>query len=774
MSALVTSISVAARRMGTRDECVPNGYMSKMMGVRGEADMFFFGDEWLPNQAEDESFKFPAIQLANNNPYDQREYLVTNGLGTYASATLWGANTRRYHGLLVASLQPPVRRTVLFSRIDEVISAKGVETNLATNYWKSGSVSPHGFESLIVFYPLPVPTWIYQVAGGLLVKQVAMMPEQQQVAVGYTWHGDSIRTTTRDARDLNEGEETAQLRLHMLVNHRDFHSATTASDHWHFEQHQESDCVRIRAFPDAQPLTIYYDRGTYSQTSDWYRDYYWPRESERGLEDREDCYHAGVLEANLRSGQSVTIFGAIDDVLYRSINDVVKISWAHKRQLLTLASAITVPVEHDIETLGTSALLTLAAGDFVVRRQSTRSNSIIAGYHWFSDWGRDSMISLPGLALSTGRTKVARSVLETFGAYLSEGMLPNFFPDSGQAPQYNTSDATLWWASALLRYYRETTDTQFIREQLPLLESVVEWHQKGTRHGLKMDASDGLISAGDASVQLTWMDAKVGDLVVTPRSGKAVEINALWYNFLKTIEFLYCATGSAGLYESPPGKPGLVGSSRKSEYYSEIAELVKSNFSKFWNEKAGCFYDYIRDDGVADNAIRPNQLLAASLTFPVATPKQAKSMLAVVESDLLTSKGLRTLSPHDLDYKDSYGNGKEQANQYDRDITYHQGTVWPWLFGPWVECRIYAYGNEPENYKFIAEKLGPILDHVLSEGCIGSVSEIFDGDAPHAARGCIAQAWSVAELLRILKDYPGIAVLDTAGSERARDRLPIV
>lgn len=480
-----------------------------------------------------------------------------------------------------------------------------------------------------------------------------------------------------------------------------------------------------------------------------------------------------MLEATLRSGQSVTIFGAVDDVLYRTIDDVVKISWTHKKQLLTLASTSTVPVEHDIQALGTSALLTLAADDFIVRRQSTRSNSIIAGYHWFSDWGRDSMISLPGLALSTGRARAARSVLETFGAYLSEGMLPNFFPDSGQAPQYNTSDATLWWASALLRYYRETTDTQFVREQLPLLESVVEWHQKGTRHGLKMDPDDGLITAGDASVQLTWMDAKVGDLVVTPRSGKAVEINALWYNFLKTIEFLYCATGSAGLHESPPGKPGLVGASRKSEYYSEIAELVKSNFSKFWNDKAGCFYDYIRDDGVADKSIRPNQLLAASLTFPVATQAQAKSMLDVVESDLLTPKGLRTLSPHDLAYKGNYGDGKEHANQYDRDITYHQGTVWPWLFGPWVDSRIYAYGNEPENYKFIAEKLAPIFDHVLSEGCVGSVSEIFDGDAPHQPRGCVAQAWSVAELLRILKDYPAITLHDTAGSERTKHKLTV-
>jgi predicted glycogen debranching enzyme len=599
-----------------------------------------------------------------------------------------------------------------------------------------------------------------------------MMPEKQQVAVGYTWHADTVRTQPVHREDPSDAPAAfaqapavAELRLHLLANNRDFHSTTTGSNEWRFEQQQDSELVRIRAFPGAQPLNIYFDRGTYTPLSDWYRDYYWPRENERGLEDREDCFHVGMVDATLDSGQSVTIFGAIDDVLFRSIDDVVRISWAHKREILKNAGTSSAPIDHQ--------LLTLASDDFVVRRQSTRSNSVIAGYHWFSDWGRDSMISLPGLALSTGRPNVARSVLQTFGAYLSEGMLPNYFPNSGQAPQYNTSDATFWWASALLRYYNETSDTHFVREQLPLLESVVEWHQKGTRHGLKMDPSDGLIAGGDANVQLTWMDAKVGDLVVTPRSGKAVEINALWYNFLRTIEFLYCATASAGLHEFPPGKPGLLGSSRKSEYYSEIAELVKANFDKFWNKKAGCFYDCIGNDGRPDASIRPNQLLAASLAFPVATKEQARSMLSLVEAELLTPKGLRTLSPHDASYKGSYGNGKEEANQYDRDITYHQGTVWPWLFGPWVDCRIYAIGNVDENLELIAETLQPIFHHIQSEGCIGSISEIFDGDIPHLARGCVAQAWSVAELLRVLKDYPALAKFDTTGSDARNDGLSV-
>lgn len=725
--------------------------------------MHFFARDWLRRQADDVDLNASSIDLTAKDPHDQREYLVTNGLGSYASANIWGANTRRYHGLLVAALQPPVRRTVLFSRIDEVIEVDGVESSLSTNYWRSGSVAPTGYEFLSEFFVLPVPTWIYRLNGGQLVKQVAMLPEKQQVAVGYTWFRD-YATTTSDKERRSQPEAAADaevaaaahLRLHLLVNHRDFHAATTGSQDWRFLQEQHDDFVRISAFDGAQPLSIYFDRGVYTAFPDWYRDYFWPRESERGLEDHEDCFHPGMLDVQLRSGQSVTIFGAVDAVYLRNIDEVVKTSWAKKRQLLSHADALSAPVELQ--------LLTLAADDFIVRRQSTRSNTIIAGYHWFSDWGRDSMISLPGLTLATGRSQIARSVLETFAAYLSEGMLPNYFPDSGQLPQYNTADATLWWASALLRYYRETTDTEFVLEQLPLLESVVDWHLKGTRHGLRVDPDDGLITGGDTSVQLTWMDAKVDGLVVTPRSGKAVEINALWYNFLRTIEYLYCAAASAGLGSSPPSKPGLVGASRKSDYYGELAHKVQSSFAKFWNEKAGCFFDTISVEGVPDKAIRPNQLFAASLTFPVATKDQARSMLAIVEAELLTPKGLRTLSTHDADYKGLYGNGKEQANQYDRDITYHQGTVWPWLFGPWADSRIYAHGTDRVNQEFIAERLQPIFRHILNEGCVGSVSEIFDGDYPHLPRGCIAQAWSVAELLRVLHDYPALIKSDTACS----------
>ncbi|MBI4532348.1 MAG: glycogen debranching protein, partial [Candidatus Melainabacteria bacterium] len=371
----------------------------------------------------------------------------------------------------------------------------------------------------------------------------------------------------------------------------------------------------------------------------------------------------------------------------------------------------------------------------VVDRYSTSGKSIIAGYHWFSDWGRDTMISLPGLTLSTGRAEVAREILKTFGQYLSQGMLPNTFPDSGMTPLYNTADATFWWAWALLKYFKATQDKEFVSTQLPLLDSVVTWHEKGTRYGLHVDPEDGLVTGGEAGVQLTWMDAKVGDYVVTSRQGKAVEINALWFNFLKILEYLYATVG---------------GDNSK---YTILANKVSSGFLAFWNPETSCLVDVLHQDGTRDTSVRPNQLIALSLPFDILPTDKARSVLAVVEQELLTPMGLRTLSPKDPVYKGRYGEWKPVASQYDRDITYHQGTVWPWLLGPWVDARIKIWGATKENFQYVAEHLQGIRRHIVGEAGLGYVSEIFDGDVPHHACGSIAQAWSSAELLRVLTDY---------------------
>jgi predicted glycogen debranching enzyme len=663
---------------------------------------------WLVSQVGEYEPGIPLVDVSEKRADDEREWLITNGLGSYASASIWGANTRRYHGLLVVALEPPVARHVLLSRIDEVLDGQ----QLSTNHWTSGAVSPEGYKLLESFTIYPIPTWVFAVAGGYLVKQVAMTEGKQEVVVGYTWIGD----------------KTAHLSLSLLVNFRDFHSQTKGSLGWVFPQRVETGRVRVRAYDSAPELVIAFSRGAYQVDPSWYWNYYWPREHERGLEFREDNYRAGLLEVNLEPGSSVTLRAGLDSGLKAgTIQEAVRSAAVRHNALVARAGKQQC---EDVKRL------VLSTDSFIVERRSTSGHSIIAGYHWFNDWGRDSMISLPGLALCTGRPEIARGILKTFGHYLSQGMLPNNFPDSGMTPAYNTSDAAFWWAWALLRYHDATGDSEFIASQLPLLESVVDWHRKGTRYGLHMDESNGLISGGQPGVQLTWMDAKVGDYVVTPRHGKAVEINALWYNFLRTLAHMLRTTG---------GEAGE---------YDVLADKVREGFRSFWNTDARCLFDVLRDDGTADASIRPNQILALSLPFPLLEGDRARSVLAVVERELLTPFGLRTLAPSDHAYQGRYGADRTVANQYERDITYHQGTAWAWLLGPWVDARMKVYGRAAENVGFIAERLKPIRDHILGSAGLGSVSEIFDGDAPHHPCGCIAQAWSVAELLRILTDYP--------------------
>lgn len=721
--------------------------------------MSFDFAKWLRERVGDNDLSCPLLNMTGVTPADEREWLVTNGMGSFASGSVLGANTRRYHGLLVASLDAPVRRTMMFSRIDEVAEVGGARVELACNYWGSGDVAPHGYKHLKAFTSKPTPTWVYALSGGTLVKQVMMLPKKQQVVVGYTWLPDG------------ESKSSLKLELHLLANYRDFHSPTRGAQDWRFEQNLSGSGVNVKAFDSARQLRISFDSGTYKESGSWYWKYQWPREYDRGLDDHEDNYHLGTLEVELEAGKTVTLCGSLMAALgdentnnsaaeHISAEDALKAVVAHQKELLRLAGN---PENAMLRNL------VLACDQFVVDRKSTQAHSIIAGYHWFGDWGRDSMISMPGLTLSTGRTDIARGILKTFGRYVSQGMLPNFFPDSGQEPEYNTLDATLWWAWSLYKYYQATGDLKFVGEQLPLLDSVVDWHRKGTRHGIKLDENDGLVAGGEPGVQLTWMDAKCGDLVVTPRQGKAVEINALWYNLLKTLEFFHRTlapgavqvSGNAASSLHQGAEADAVGATTVSavidntvaDTYSRLAEKTRQGFAQFWNVELGCYYDVIHEDGTRDASIRPNQVFALSLPFQCIDAEQAKSALEVVERELLTPKGLRTLAPGDPDYKGIYGCGLASANQYMRDITYHQGTVWPWLLGAWVDARIKVYGADESNKSFIRERLKGLATHLTEEGCVGSISEIFDGNAPHRDRGCIAQAWSVAELTRVLSEH---------------------
>jgi predicted glycogen debranching enzyme len=367
-----------------------------------------------------------------------------------------------------------------------------------------------------------------------------------------------------------------------------------------------------------------------------------------------------------------------------------------------------------------------AAEQFIVQRGSHRS-SVIAGYHWFTDWGRDTMISLPGLALTTEKFVTARDILSAFADNLSEGMIPNRFPDEGDQPEYNTVDATLWFVHAIGEYLRRTNDISFIRGNLYSgLIQIVDWHERGTRYGIRV-TDDGLLRSGEEGVQLTWMDAKVGDWVVTPRTGKAVEIQALWYNALCQLEKI-----AARLSDQ-----------RTADYCRKLADRASKSFNeKFWNDEAACLFDVVRDDGTMDASLRPNQIFAVSLPFSMLSEERALSVVQVVERELLTPYGLRSLAPSDPAYR-----GRYEGDSVARDGSYHQGTVWGWLMGPFITASLKIQGRTAESIAQARERLKNFRQHLMDAG-IGQVSEIFDGDPPHTPRGCIAQAWSVAELLR--------------------------
>ena len=667
---------------------------------------------WLRNQTGRADLSIAAFDAGSIQAADEREWLVTNGLGSYASGSISGATTRRYHGLLAAALEPPTKRTMVLSRIEEHVNGD----NLATSVWGPDVVSPRGFEKVIAFSATPVPTWAFDVGDAILIKQVLMSPGAQQTIIGYSMVGKS-----KDSRPL-------AIDLHFLVNNRDVHQETKGQHQWRFKQEIGAKRVKIQDNDKAPELTIAYPRGAWRDEPDWYWGYWWPRENERGLNDREDLHHAGVLGFDLSDGESVAVVASLESIvvvprLEDAVCEVVDYQELLWEQAGNPVHAVT-------------RKLVLAADQFVVWRNSVDAYTLLAGYHWFTDWGRDAMISLPGLTLATGKPDVARGVFSTFRRYLNQGLLPNSFPERGDKPSYNSADASLWMAWSLKEYLDWTGDIEFVKQLLPDLEEVVDWYLRGTHHNIRIDA-DGLVCADDPTVSVTWMDARCDGEAVTPRLGKPVELSALWYNFLRTLETLHELAGSDG------SRHGL------------LAEQTRVGFQKFWNAEKNCLFDVIRLDGSKDDAVRPNQILAVSLHLDLLSDQQARAVLKTVEAKLLTPFGLRSLAPAEPGYTGVYGGGAASASPKQRDMSYHQGTVWAWLLGPWIDSRMRVYGKTDDNVAEItAQLLMLFLHHLPNEAGLGSISEIFDGDAPHAPRGCIAQAWSVAELLRVLAEYP--------------------
>lgn len=638
---------------------------------------------------------------------EQREWLVSNGVGGYASGTVSGNLTRRYHGLLIAALRPPVGRTQLIARLEEIATYDGSDYGLATNRWASGAVEPKGYLHIESFrLEGTTPVWRFALANALLEKRVWIRQGENTTYVQYS---------------LLRGSAPLRLVLKALVNYRDFHSSTHAGD-WRMRIEPVERGIQITAFDDATPFYLLSAGAKFEPKHEWYRDCFLPMENARGLDDREDHLSAATVNVELVAGRSVTF------VLTTNL-----------QAELDAAKSLADRVEHEknldakwveSDRAGASAApawirqLILAADQFIVKRslpEELDGRSIIAGYHWFGDWGRDTMIALPGLTLTTGRPEIAKKILLAFARYADGGMLPNNFPDAGGQPGYNTVDAALWYFEAVRQYFDATKDAEAVLKLYPVLVQIISAHLNGTRYNIHVDAADGLLYAGEEGVQLTWMDAKVGDSVVTPRIGKPVEINALWYNALKTMAKLAPTVGKA------------------SESFLKMAEVVKRNFSKFWNSGPNCCYDVIDDPRIGNDAsLRPNQIFAVSLPESPLPPHQQKAVVDICARQLLTSHGLRSLAPGEPGYQGHYAGGPRE-----RDGAYHQGTVWGWLLGPFVLAHLRVYGDPKAAQSF----LEPLGMQISSYG-LGTLGEIFDGDAPFTPRGCIAQAWTVAEVLR--------------------------
>jgi len=636
----------------------------------------------------------------------QREWLVTNGIGGYASGTIAGLLTRRYHGLLVAALKPPLGRTLMLTKLDELALYDGRVYPLHTNRWANGTVGPHGYEHIERFsLEGTIPVWRFACADALLEKRIWMAPGENTTYIHY---------------QLVRGSQPLNLTAKALVNYRDYHHQTQAQN-WRMTVVPLTEGVCVSAFPEAVQFQILSDRAEVTLNHEWYYGFELAIEQQRGFDDLEDHLHVATFQITLMPEETVTIVASTDTRPKLDGVTTLKARRAYEQKLLGLWRS-SRPAESKESSSFTNRLV-LAADQFIVNRATPddpQGKTIIAGYPWFSDWGRDTMISLPGLTLCTGRPEIARSILRTYARHVSEGMLPNRFPDQGETPEYNTVDATLWFFEAIRAYHASNADEDLIAELFPVMADIIDWHCRGTRYNIHLDPADGLLYAGEEGVQLTWMDAKVGDWVVTPRIGKPIEVNALWYNALRTIARI------AREVRQPH------------QEYDAIADRAQARFGRFWNAELGYCYDVLDGPNGDDASLRPNQILAVSLPDSPLSSAQQRSVVEICGRALLTSYGLRSLASNQPDYRGIY-----TGNPLQRDGAYHQGTVWGWLLGHYAIAHLRVHGNPAK----ARELLEPMVHHLYSHG-VGTMSEIFDGDAPMQPRGCIAQAWTVAEILR--------------------------
>ncbi|WP_341526384.1 amylo-alpha-1,6-glucosidase [Nostoc sp. UHCC 0302] len=758
---------------------------------------------------------------------DTREWLLTNGLGSFASGTVSDVRTRTYHGWLFAATNPPSGRTLLLSHLEASLEVLGGVVALGTNFWGNRQIEPTGYKLLRCFDINPVPKWIWGDENWQLSRQLVM---PYGIGTGDWVLGTGGQGEKSEQRTRGQGEEFTQcpmphvqspqpqfchrvliqyryegtdaaiLRLRLLIGDRDFHHQQTASTELQFSQLLEQQQVCLQAINSGRfgiPWHLRWTKGNYHPDAVWYWNYGLPEETQRGLGDKEDLYSPGYLTVTLQPGDTVTLearvgfpdpeqsilptetfpeaveaeqerlcqlFGReageqeknyqhliLHDASYlKSGNPFGSSSWGKPPDARGLANAALSPLASPLgrrpdclttamapecpisDTPSPILQQLLKAGDqFIVYRASIASPTIIAGYHWFNDWGRDTLIALPGLALVPQRFDLAKGLLRTFGHYCRQGLIPNAFPDVNGEPIYNSIDAALWWIEILGLYLEATQDWEFLAEQFPVVQQIYKAFVGGTRYNIQVDATDGLVSWDARGVALTWMDVVIEAQPVTPRRGKPVEINALWYSAL-----CWISQWAERLSKLEVAEP--VRLAKQGQRYAQQAQQVKASLQKFWNSQLGYLYDTIEPDDRRNFQIRPNAVVALSLHHCGFSPQQGRQVLELAATTLLTPYGLRSLDPGDPEYIGQY-----IGNPHKRDRAYHQGTVWSWLIGPYIRAWQRFYPEQPLPFDW-----QPLVDHFLSDACLNSISEIFDGDAPHTPRGAIAQAWSVAEMIR--------------------------
>ncbi|MBV6441085.1 MAG: glycogen debranching protein [Haliscomenobacteraceae bacterium CHB4] len=655
------------------------------------------------------------ISFKNTHPDFQeltsKEWLLTNGIGGYASSSVIGANTRRYHGLLVASLNPPTARTVMVSKVEEcIVFNRDCAFGLSSNQYP-GALHPQGFQYFKFFERKPLPRVKFEAHGHHLLKTVFMVHGSNTTIIEYQ----------------NTGDTTFKLRLTPLFVHRDYHALSRENNFDDYWMRPQNGCYVLYAHYGAPPLYFNFSSGEFSESRHWFKNLEYIRERERGLDYREDAFSVANIDVVLKPGAKAHLIFSTDEKMAKVDPEMLKIKELERLEQIAPKNE------------GDSFLrdLMLAGEQFIVRRNSTDGYSLIAGFHWFADWGRDTMIAMRGLTIATGKREVSKSILETFLHSVNRGILPNRFPDNpGDAVEYNTIDATLWLFVALYEYHQKFQDLSFIAEHLDTLKDILEYHIAGTRYNIHV-TPEGFLAGGEGLAQLTWMDARIGDYVVTPRHGCPVEIQALWFNALRIYQY----------FAGTLGKPY--------EKYQAIGDSLRVHFKKYFVRPNGSLNDVVKfsdqlpesSDPAADTSVRPNQIYVVSLPFSLLEKDAEMRVVEIVRQHLLTDYGLRTLSPEHPDFKPLYG-----GSPWERDTAYHQGTVWPFLIGEYITAFLKVNDWSEKAQKEVFALLEPLKKHFYQNDCILGISEIFDGKMPRAGKGTVHQAWSVGAVLKILLD----------------------